>query len=238
MKSIYKKIYFHPLILIFALIIILTGNLKNYLLFISIILFHELGHILISIIFRWKINKIIILPFGAITNFENSLNKPIYQELLILIMGPIFQILYYHLTHNPYHYFLLFINLLPIFPLDGSKLLMLFLNKITSYYYSFTIVYTVSIILILRLLLFKNIVNYIMLLYLLTHLIKNILLLKNTIISICFDRYKNRYKFNKHIFIKKFSYKKIRRDRYHFFIVDGKVTGESEIFNKMFDKIR
>lgn len=238
MKNIFSKLYFHPLILLFSLFIILTGNFKNYLIFLSIILFHELGHILTSVIFHWKIAKVVLLPFGAMTIYENNLNKPIYQEFLILIMGPIFQIIYYYFTHNPYHYFLLFINLLPIYPLDGSKIVLLFLNKITSYYYSFIIIYSLSIIVIIGLCFKINIINYIMLFYLFIHLIKNIFLLKDTIVSICFDRYKNKYKFKKNIFLKKYSYKKIMRDRYHFFTINSKVVGERELFNKMFDKIR
>lgn len=106
---------------------------KNFVIFSSIIFIHELGHILVSLYFEWNIDKIIILPFGGITIFKEAFNKPLIEEFCIAIAGPIFQVIFYlccgknNLLFTLYHYSILVFNLLPIVPLDGSKILSIIL---------------------------------------------------------------------------------------------------------------
>lgn len=54
-----------------------------------------MGHIFAALYYKWNIVKIIILPFGGITIFNEIINKPIKEEFMIAIMGPIFQIVFY-----------------------------------------------------------------------------------------------------------------------------------------------
>ena len=239
MKNIYHKISIHPLMFFFLTIVLLTGNLKNYFFFLIIILAHELGHILFALLFKWHIDKICILPFGMITFFKDNMNKPIYEEFIILIMGPIFQIIFNYYFNNPYHYFLLFINLLPIYPLDGSKFFFLLFNKFKSYYQSFIMLFIISFITILLMIIIKEILLiYLMLLYLSIGLIKYMKCLNDILISFCFDRYKNKYNFKKSVLLNSFDLKKLQRCCYHYFKIGKKVISEDEIFVKMFDKTR
>ena len=70
-----------------------------------------------------------------------ELNTPFYKEFLILIMGPISQniayiILCFFFSSSlvfHYHIGILFFNLLPIYPLDGGKILNLFVNYCFPY---------------------------------------------------------------------------------------------------------
>ncbi len=62
MKNIYK-LKFHPLFSLLTIICVITGNFKKFFLFMLVILLHELGHILMGIILKQKIEKVIILPF-------------------------------------------------------------------------------------------------------------------------------------------------------------------------------
>ena len=94
MKNIFK---IHPLYYLVAILTIITGNFKDFTLITLIIIIHELGHISAAIYYKWKIEKIVILPFGGITIFNEYLNRPIKEELLISIMGPIYQIIFYYL---------------------------------------------------------------------------------------------------------------------------------------------
>mgnify|MGYP004675400503 CR=1 FL=1 len=63
---------------------------------------------------------------------------PLKEEFLVTVMGPFFQIIgaffYYQVTKNElflfYHHVLLFLNLLPIIPLDGSKIINVLYCKI------------------------------------------------------------------------------------------------------------
>lgn len=136
------KIEFHYTFLIMATGFILTGQFKNIIILTSLIIIHELGHYLTAIFFKFNVQKIIIYPYGGITKLEELINKNINQELLIASAGIIYQTLYYFLIINSncfssntiqlfkfYHYNIVFFNILPIYPLDGSKIISLFLNK-------------------------------------------------------------------------------------------------------------
>ena len=57
-----------------------------------------------SIYFKWKIEKVIILPFGALTIFNVDLNSKIYEEFLICIMGPLFQLIFTFLFYFLIYY--------------------------------------------------------------------------------------------------------------------------------------
>ena len=71
-----------------------TGHFKGFIVFSLIILVHEFGHILMGIRYGWKIEKVILLPFGALTIFHEDLNRKIKEEFWIVIMGPLFQIVF------------------------------------------------------------------------------------------------------------------------------------------------
>ena len=120
MRNIYHKIQIHPFFYLTAFVALITGNFKSFSLFMSILLVHELGHISAGLYYKWNIDRVILFPFGALTVFKDHLNKPIKEELMIVLMGPIFQCFYYYLLSfysipsiATYHYGLLFFNLLP-----------------------------------------------------------------------------------------------------------------------------
>ena len=79
MKNIFK-FRIHPLFYITIFIYVFTGHFRDFFLFFSIILFHEFGHVIGGILFKWRIKEILILPFGALTIFNEGLNKPLFQE--------------------------------------------------------------------------------------------------------------------------------------------------------------
>ena len=105
----------------------------------ALIIFHEVGHLTAAKLFNWQVDKIYIYPLGGITKFNDKINKPIIEDFIITLMGPLFQILLAHflirINSNVYlfHKTLLLFNLLPIAPLDGSKLLIIFLSIFTKY---------------------------------------------------------------------------------------------------------
>ncbi len=120
--------------------------------------------------FKINIDKIILLPFGAITITNDIINRPLKQEFLVAIMGPIFQIIYYLIFKNDYlkmiHYPLLIFNLLPIIPLDGFKILNIFFNKILSFYKSELVSVYISFFSIILLIIYKyNIILIIILIF-------------------------------------------------------------------------
>ncbi|MBQ6840972.1 MAG: hypothetical protein IJO63_02500 [Bacilli bacterium] len=140
MKNI--KIKFNNLTLYFLIIALLSGYIKNALIVLFIIMFHEFGHVLISLILGYKIKDIEIFPFGGVTKIDKLLNTKIYKDLLIASFGILFQIIIHFLciwgyVNDPlvysYNLSIMLFNLLPIIPLDGSKILFELLNYKLSY---------------------------------------------------------------------------------------------------------
>ena len=87
-------IEFHYTYLFIALSFIITGHVKDLLVFTSIIIFHELGHYLMAKINKVKVKKITIYPFGGITTLDTLINININRELLIAMGGILFQTIY------------------------------------------------------------------------------------------------------------------------------------------------
>ena len=96
MLLITKNIFrFHPLFYLLAFLSFITGYFKHFVIFTSIILIHELGHVAMGMLMKWKIEEVIILPFGGITIFKERIDKPLIQEFLIAIAGPLLQLLFF-----------------------------------------------------------------------------------------------------------------------------------------------
>ena len=96
MKNILNKIYIHPIFIITLFIFILIGEFRFITYFMLLILVHELGHLFISLLFKWNIDKIIILPFGGLTKYNEIINRPLIEEFLVAISGIILQLTFYN----------------------------------------------------------------------------------------------------------------------------------------------
>ena len=200
-KNIFK---IHILFYITGLICFITGFFKNFIIFTSIILIHELGHITSALILKWNIEKVIILPFGGITIFNERIDKSLLEEFIIAIMGPIFQIIFMiifkenTLFYN-YNKIILFFNLLPIFPLDGSKILNIFLNKFICFSYSHVLTLIISILISISLIFYENSLVFLLIIF---------FIIKEVII----DMYKHNYYMNK-FFLEKYLYNDVYKKR-------------------------
>lgn len=143
------KIEFHYTYLIIAIGFILTGYFSNLLVFTSIILIHELGHYTLAKINKLNVEKIIIYPYGGLVKMNNLINTNINSELIVAISGILFQTIYYLIIiflyknnlirdyifnlFTMYNKSILLFNILPIHPLDGSKILNLLLSKMLPF---------------------------------------------------------------------------------------------------------
>lgn len=139
------KFEFHILYYLIGFFCLMTGYFKDFIWISLLIVVHECGHVTGAILWNWKIDRVIILPFGGMTVLKEKLNRPIGQEWWIVLLGPCYQMAFYglleclHMT-NPtftmYHFLLLGFNLLPILPLDGSRMIQLFFEMLCPYYHA------------------------------------------------------------------------------------------------------
>ncbi len=157
--STFKRIQFKDITLLIILFALLCGFIKKTIYVLIIVLLHEFGHVLICKLFRYKIISIDIYPFGGITKIDKHLNDSFFHDvllasggiivqLIIMLLGKINIITYTYLLDINYK--ILIFNLLPIIPLDGSKIVFELVNKLASFYnsiYIYTIISFLSIFL-------------------------------------------------------------------------------------------
>lgn len=246
-----NKIKFHYTYYIISISFLITGEILNLIIFTSLIIIHEIGHYLACLITKVNVNKIIIYPYGGITKIDDIIDIDFSKELLISISGIVIQSIYYFIiyllhknnyirdyTYNifcNYHYSMLIFNLIPIYPLDGSKILNIFINKIFNFKLSNILLIIISIINMTLILFIYNInYSYIMIIgvlinYLYSY-IKNISYLYNRFL-LEKHLYKTKYK-NKKIIN---NYNKMYRNTNHIIKDNKKYIKEEEFLNKMFD---
>lgn len=122
---------------------LIQGFIYEVLLLFVIVLIHELGHACTARSFGWRVRKIELLPFGGVAEMDEYGNRPIKEEALVILAGPLMNLIMIGMAFFSlyagywseafayqfleYNLLILLFNLLPIWPLDGGKLMQLFL---------------------------------------------------------------------------------------------------------------
>lgn len=243
-----KIIKFDYSTIFILLVLFLCGYIRLGLMIIFIVLFHELGHILTSIFFKYKIISVTIYPFGGITKLDKDINTSPNKEMLLALSGIIMQIILIPLVklvniHDynlfmKYNLSIMIFNLLPIIPLDGSIVLKSILNKFFSFKKSYKLYIIFSIIFIILYFLFNyrySLNNYLIIgifIYKIYGSIKDYKYIYNRFLL---ERYLKKYNF-KYISTKKGKLDILKLDTYQYFKEENKVVSESKKLKERFDK--
>lgn len=190
-------------IFLFLVIFIITKQIKIYAILMLFALMHELGHLIMGVALGFSLDSLSIVPVGFTVKFTTepkSYNIKIKKgnlltiyKILIAIAGPLVNIIiilcsimYYKITQNVQIYnlpidliiyanALIFIfNLIPIYPLDGGRILKGIIHIFAGIYQSYTITNKISNVIIILLtvissiaiLLYKNIAILLIIAYL------------------------------------------------------------------------
>ncbi|MBQ0017453.1 MAG: site-2 protease family protein [Clostridiales bacterium] len=130
---------FHWSFLILGMLMIYFGKSLLFFCYIITCVIHELGHAIVGRALGYKLNIISLMPYGASLSGNNVPFRP-KDEILIAIAGPLVNLLIvilllaswwlfpfiYNYTQDFFwsNFSTLLFNLLPVFPLDGGRLLM------------------------------------------------------------------------------------------------------------------
>lgn len=99
-----------------------------------------MGHFLAAKYYKWRIQSIVLWVFGGVMKTDESANRPIKEDVIVTVLGPIQHLFIYFFlllmmygnvlpdtiieTAIQFNWMILLFNLLPIYPLDGGKLLL------------------------------------------------------------------------------------------------------------------
>ena len=216
-----NKIHIHPFAYFIILASLLTGLFKYLLIIGSIVLIHELGHVLIAKIFKRKITSITFLPFGGLIKMDSYISEDIFEDILISIGGILFQLLLAVITQflykldiidfelfkfiNLYNTLIISFNLLPINPLDGAKMVKLFEELFIPFKKTFILSFVISSCTLFLFAIFKfdtmrdNLFIFIFLVYSILEEMKNRKYILN---RFYIERMNRDFNFNKKIHIK------------------------------------
>lgn len=128
----------HPLFFAFGLYYALTGRIFVFVIYTISAVVHELGHSIVASNCGYRLNKITLMPFGAVVS-GNLDNMHVKDEIKIAIAGPLtnlaialFFVALWWIFPTLYaftdivaeaNFSLALMNFLPIYPLDGGRVL-------------------------------------------------------------------------------------------------------------------
>ena len=176
-------------IFLFLIVFYFTKQLEIYILMIIFAIIHELAHLVAGILLGFKPDKLELIPVGLTVSFRVNLddfmsklhngNKLILKEIIVALAGPLINILitiiafFINIDYTE-KLLIIYLNLLPIYPLDGGRILKgilhIFLGrkKAQSFIYDISIVTNIVLTAIasIAILYLKNISIFIIILYL------------------------------------------------------------------------
>ena len=237
-----------------ALGLVLTGHFSNLLVFTSLIIVHEMGHVLAARMFKYDVSKIIIYPYGGVTKLNTIINTNIYKDLFVAISGILVQTFYFLIVYFfykngvvreyiyelfvLYHKSMILFNLMPIPYLDGFKITNLLLSKFLNFNITNKISVLVSFFFIIFFMfsgIFEKNYSVVMIIGV---LMQNIYKFYNEISYIY-----NRFLLERYIYNLNFKNKKIIdtenkmfKNSSHLFIKNGKIINEKTFLAFFFDK--
>lgn len=160
----FNKIHIHPLFWLIAFTAIISARFFELLILFFIVFVHELGHGLAATYFSWRVKKIMLLPFGGMVETDEFGNRPLKEETFVVLAGPFQHILlglifaiFYHFslissefysTLINYNLMIFLFNCLPIYPLDGGKIIYLLTAKYFSFFTAFKWTLLVSLMIL------------------------------------------------------------------------------------------
>ena len=258
MKSICKKVKLSPFFLLIIFLSLISGLFRDVITLFSVIIIHELGHVLISMIFKWKIKKIDITICGGFITYDDRIDKPFKEELVIAVSGFLFQFILFLLCLllfrlniidnkmlfmiNKYNLSILLFNLIPIYPLDGSKIMLVLYNVLMPYKKALKLTCLTSFIFVILIIIYFVIFNkrfeysYIMIIsFVLSKIIKYIKDVPYLFNRLLFERYLYGTDSKTYEYVKNDDLSLFKRRRKHYFLIGKHYHNEKSVLSKRFD---
>lgn len=204
MKNIFKV---NILTYIFLILSMLSGYGREMFIIYFILIIHEIGHYILFRYYNIDVNKITLYPYGGVIDNDMLINTNSKKVLLISLGGILMQLILYLVVYlmyslgfinysfydmfNKYNLYIILFNLIPIYPLDGFKILNSLLELILSFKFSLKISVIFNFVFIILFFLYLYIYkinNYIIIIFLLCSLVNYIKSIKYIINKFYLER--------------------------------------------------
>lgn len=117
------KIHFY--LFLFISYVFYIGKLNVFLIFYISILIHEIAHIVTALLTKVNVTELLLMPFGVCASYSEIISSK--KEILISIAGPIMSLIISIFSKNilikNINLLIMILNLIPIYPLDGGRLI-------------------------------------------------------------------------------------------------------------------
>ena len=139
----------HPVFWALMLLALLAGQFVQVITLFVLVLLHEAGHAAAALLYGWRIRKIELLPFGGVAEVDEWGGTRAREEIVVTLAGPAVNaaliplgwlLEYMGIWSSVWTAFFVYsnmvialFNLLPIWPLDGGRLLQVFYSLLLSY---------------------------------------------------------------------------------------------------------
>ncbi|MBP1930414.1 M50 family metallopeptidase [Ammoniphilus resinae] len=159
------KVRIHPLFWVVTIAAVWTGQFLEVITLFTLVVIHELGHIFAALACGWRVRSMELLPFGGVAQVDESGSTNTKDEIIVALAGPFmnFLMILMALIFQNTHFWdakwcqffiqgnllIASFNLLPIWPLDGGKIVQALLCSWYSFYRSVRLTILWSILMIL-----------------------------------------------------------------------------------------
>ncbi|MFZ7119373.1 MAG: site-2 protease family protein [Eubacteriaceae bacterium] len=142
------RVKINPVFFVVLIFMSIIGEVKDISLFFIILVVHDFAHYLIAKYYDVKIKKIEIMPFGCEMNIDDTYLDD-FKKIVVYLAGPFSNILfavilfffkYFNIYYFSFYNELVFINicigiinLIPLYPMDGSMILRIILSKLIGH---------------------------------------------------------------------------------------------------------
>lgn len=125
------SIKIHIYLILMSAYMFAIGKIETFAYFYLFVIMHELSHILIALTLKVDVKEIDLLPIGITAKYEK--NNSLVRELIISLAGPLASFLFAYIfkneTYKIMNFAIALFNLVPIYPLDGGRIVRCFLRN-------------------------------------------------------------------------------------------------------------